>query len=264
MRLISNGLAARGYKGDRDDRSLKERVTNLRNLRPRREGSVNAHGRSAASGSVVGLVEPFLPIPPDNGHGVGGRAFRTARASPALSSSFAPEFSGRCSRRNSSEGLPGMTCWAVARATGSEPGRIRRRARRTARQPAHSGRRDDWTPDHAHRSRWLRSQHPAQRDDGRAVGIGGIKSADSVLALGLPEHHRVSAVEHPPLRAARAPSLRCRRTTRWTTSEDNKDNAWMSFNSGREPRTPVYFELDEGGDQGPEVLDIEATIFRLL
>jgi hypothetical protein len=36
-------------------------------------------------------------------------------------------------------------------------------------------------------------------------GIGGIEPADSVRAFGFPEHHRVSAVEHPPHRAARAP-----------------------------------------------------------
>ena len=42
-------------------------------------------------------------------------------------------------------------------------------------------------------------------DDRRAMGISGIEPADSVLAFGFAKHDRVSAVEHPPHRAARAP-----------------------------------------------------------
>jgi hypothetical protein len=76
------------------------------------------------------------------------------------------------------------------------------------------------------------------------VGIGGIESADSVLALGLPEHHRVSAISN--IRRTEPPAHLFKMPPNYTEgyAEDNKYNAWMSLNLAENPHAGA-FERDE-------------------
>src|SRR6266540_3773720 len=64
---------------------------------PRRRGSVNWHGRRAASRSVVGCCRTVLAQVHLIGQKADRRASRIARASQALSSSFAAVFPGNAS-----------------------------------------------------------------------------------------------------------------------------------------------------------------------